>query len=144
MISVSARVLGRKGAPSSFSVPPPAGAGAASLSLGDLLAHVVRQEVSAFRERQEKRALLEVLTPEEIAERASRGRVARGWAVPQGLGAGVEVDEESAVEAALQAFEDGIYLVILDGLERERLDEEVSLRPDSTLVFLRLALLAGG
>lgn len=143
MISVSARVLGRKAAPPWFSAPPP-DLGSPSVPLRCLLAHVVRQEAAAFRERQEKRALLEVLTPEEIAERAARGRVARGWAAPVATGAGVEVDEELAVEVALQAFEDGIYLVILDGIERERLDEDVTLRPDSTLVFLRLVMLAGG
>jgi len=139
MITVNARVLGRKAPSGSFSVPPPGDIGAEPIALRRLLAHVVRQEVAAFRERQEKRALLEVLTPEEIAERATRGRV-----VPGGQDLRQTVDEDDAVEAALQAFEDGIYLVILDGRELRALDEEVALRPDSALTFLRLTMLAGG
>lgn len=53
------------------------------------------------------------------------------------------VDDESAVATALQAFEDGIYLVILDGEEQRELDREVHVQPDSQLVFVRLVLLAG-
>lgn len=143
MITVSARVLGRKAASRSFSVPPPAGIrtgpGAEALPLRELLAHVVREEIAAFKQRQETRALLEVLPPEEIAERAARGRI-----VPGGQDLRQEVDENAAVQAALQAFEDGIYLVILDGRELRCLDEEVTLQADSALTFLRLSLLAGG
>src|SRR4051812_37095475 len=131
MITVSARQLGRKAPSRSFSVSPPEGIQGAPLRVRELLAHVVREEVAAFRERQEKRALLEVLRPEEIAERAAQGRV-----VPGDQELRQEVDEDAAVRAALQAFEDGIYLVILDGRELRGLDEEVTLQPESALIFL--------
>ena len=55
-----------------------------------------------------------------------------------------EVDEEQAVAAALQAFEDGIYLVAVDGRELRDLDQAVYLTQDSRVTFIRLALLAGG
>ena len=55
-----------------------------------------------------------------------------------------KVDEEDAVGAALQAFEDGLYLVVLDGEEQRELDREVYLQPDSRVTFVRLAMLAGG
>jgi len=55
-----------------------------------------------------------------------------------------EVDEEAAVAAALQAFQDGLYLVILDGEEQKELERPVRLRAESRLTFLRLTLLAGG
>jgi hypothetical protein len=44
----------------------------------------------------------------------------------------------------LQAFEDGLYLVIVDGNEQRDLDQQVFLQPDSRVAFVRLALLAGG
>jgi len=47
------------------------------------------------------------------------------------------------VGAALTGFEDGLYLVILDGVEQKELEQPVYLRDDSRLVFLRLAFLAG-
>lgn len=50
---------------------------------------------------------------------------------------------EVAVCTALQAFEDGMYLVIIDEVERRNLDEHVYLSPSSRLVFMRLTFLAG-
>ena len=45
--------------------------------------------------------------------------------------------------AALQGFEDGLYLVVLDGAEQRDLDCQVYPKPESHLVFLRLTFLAG-
>ena len=53
------------------------------------------------------------------------------------------MDAEAAVGAALQGFEDGLYLVIVDGVEQRSLDSQVYLTADSRLVFLRLTFLAG-
>ena len=55
-----------------------------------------------------------------------------------------EVDEDEAVENAIQAFEDGIYLVSIDDQECRELDSQVFLQDDSRLTFIRLTLLAGG
>lgn len=48
-----------------------------------------------------------------------------------------------AIGTALRAFEDGLYLVILDGKEQRDLDEQVFPGPDSHVTFLRLVMLAG-
>ena len=55
-----------------------------------------------------------------------------------------KVDEQVAVATALQAFEDGLYLVIIDGHEQRELDCEVYLTPESHITFLRLVMIAGG
>jgi hypothetical protein len=44
----------------------------------------------------------------------------------------------------LQAFEDGLYLVVLDGQEQRSLDAQLFLQPDSRVAFVRLTMLAGG
>jgi hypothetical protein len=62
----------------------------------------------------------------------------------RGRGLKQKVDGEEAVAAALQAFEDGLYLVILDGEEQAELDREVSLQPDSHVTCVRVVMLAGG
>jgi hypothetical protein len=49
-----------------------------------------------------------------------------------------------AVATALQAFEDGIFLVVIDEQEQRTLDQEVFVQPDSRLTFIRLSMLAGG
>ena len=52
-----------------------------------------------------------------------------------------EVDEEQAVATAIQAFEDGLYLVVLDGEERKDLDRPVPLTDESRVAFVRLAMI---
>ena len=81
---------------------------------------------------------MRVLSNTEIAEAASTGRVDPGGRTPER-----PVDTDAAVGAALQGFVDGLYLVILDGVEQMDLDRQVFLGPDSELVFLRLTFLAG-
>lgn len=138
---ISARVMGkRKPLVPDWQVPwPPEGhAGGEPLTLRQLITRVVLGEVEAFKQRQEERRLVRILTERQIDEGMAKGRVDSGgreWHQP--------VDAHRAVATALQAFEDGIYLVILDGEEQRELDREVHLQPDSHLVFVRLVMLAG-
>ncbi|HTE21092.1 MAG TPA: hypothetical protein VK689_22225, partial [Armatimonadota bacterium] len=140
--TVETRSVGRKQSliPQwSFLLPPDLSGHSEPLTLRWLITRVVLEEVRAFRERQDRRSLTQVLSGSEIEEGAARGKVDMG-----GRGLDQEVDDSAAVLTALQAFEDGLYLVILDGEEQRELDREVSVRPDSRVMFLRLALLAGG
>ena len=81
---------------------------------------------------------MRVLSTQEIDQGAARGKVDSG-----GRQLHQSVDEGSAIATALQAFEDGLYLVILDGREHRDLDEQIFPGPDSHLTFLRLVMLAG-
>lgn len=113
------------------------------LTLRDLLALVVKQEVEAFAQRQEQRRLARVLLPDEIARGAARGKVAMGGDV-EGRDAAQPVDADEAVATALQAFVDGFYFVFLDGRQLRQLDEVVAPREGDHLRFVRLMPLAGG
>jgi hypothetical protein len=144
MITLEARALGRKTPLSpQWSIPAPAldrAEGAEPLTLRALIAGIVRDEVHAFTERQEQRRLLNVLTEQQIQEAAARGKVDMGGRAEELAPA----DEEGAVATALQAFEDGLYLTLIDGVEYRDLDAPVRLAPDSRITFLRLTMLAGG
>ena len=139
---IETRLLGKK--PRSLDrwsvpVPPAAGDGGDdALTLRDLITRVVRGEVAAFDERQRQGRLMRVLSRAEIADGASAGKVDPGGRT------GLPVaDPEVAVGAALQGFEDGLYLVVLDGVEQRELDAQVYPKDTSTLVFVRLTFLAG-
>ncbi|HEX6938570.1 MAG TPA: hypothetical protein VF158_04100 [Longimicrobiales bacterium] len=142
MLLVETRVLGKKARPlDRWSVPvPPAGEGAADggLTLRDLIIRVVRSEVESFERRQQARRFIRLLSDQEIREGALRGKVDAGGRAPAG-----PVDVDAAIGAALAGFEDGLYLVILDGKEQRDLDAQVFVTDGSRLVFLRLAFLAG-
>lgn len=142
MLLIETRVLGRKARPlDRWSVPLPPShdeGGGDGLTLRELITRIVRAEVGAFRERQRAMRLVRVLSDVEIAAAAERGKVDSGGRPPA-----APVDEEGAVATALQGFEDGLYLVVLDGVEQRDLDAQVYLSEDSHIVFLRLTFLAG-
>ena len=98
------------------------------MTLRDLISLVVRLQVDRFRERQEENEFLRVLTAEEIEQGATRGAIRSGGSElePQG------VDPEVAVGTALQAFEDGLYFVLIDREQCRALDEQVVVGEDST------------
>ena len=139
---VETKVIGKKARPldgwSVPSPPPEPGDGGSGLTLRQLISRVVRGEVEAFEQRQRANRLLRVLSEREISVGAVAGKIDAGGRPPS-----EPVDEAAAVGAALQGFEDGLYLVILDVVEQKQLDQRVYVRPDSRLVFLRLSFLAG-
>jgi hypothetical protein len=143
MLTIQGKALGRKKplfADWSVPFPPDLGDGdGGTLTLRDLIARIVRAEVEAFKERQQQRQLIRALTARDIQEGALKGKVDMG-----GHDLRQPVNEEDAVGVALQAFEDGLYLVILDEEEQKSLDAQVFLQPDSRITFVRLTMLAGG
>ncbi len=139
-VTVSARVAGRrKPLVPDWQMPwPPEEAGGEGLTLREVITRIVREEVQAFEKRQEERRLVRILTEKQIESGLEKGRVDSG-----GRDLHQKVDAEAAVGTALQAFEDGLYLVFLDDEEQGDLDKQVFLQPDSKLTFVRLTLLAG-
>ncbi|MEG3437344.1 hypothetical protein V0288_09455 [Pannus brasiliensis CCIBt3594] len=110
-----------------------------SLTLKDLLTRIVREEIDAFRTRQEQRRLVKVLSREEIEAGIARGKIDSG-----GRDIIQEVNEAEAVHNALQSFEDGLYFVFIDDKQIENIDSPVQLHEDSQILFLRLVPLVGG
>lgn len=137
---IVARQLGQKRSLyDEFSVPPPHDPRDGDrLRLRDIIAHVVRSEVAKFKDRVAARQFDRVLSARKIDDGRAQGKIdPAAQKKPQ------HVDSDEAVANALLAFEDGIYLVIIDEIERRDLDELIFLRDDSQLVFVRLTFLAG-
>ena len=140
-IVLEAKVVGsRKPVYSDWTVDlPPRAGGGERMRLRDLICGVVQREVEAFRKRQEERRLARIMSPAQIAQGVERGKLD-----PHERDLKQGVDTPQAEAAALQAFEDGLYFVFIDGSQPTRLDEEVYVRPGSRVTFLRLVALAGG
>ena len=137
MLLVQGKALGRKKPLfDDFSVSSPA---TGDLTLRALLGHVVRQEVARFKTRQAERRLLRVLTERQIEDGLAKGKVDSG-----GSTLDQNVDVDAAIAAAIEAFQDGLYLIVLDERELKDLDAPISLTESSRLTFVRLSLLAGG
>jgi hypothetical protein len=109
------------------------------LTLAELLTQIVRSEVGAFRDRQTDRRSTKVLGILEIEAGVAAGKITSG-------GSDLEqaVDVDGAIDNALQAFEDGFYVVFINDEQQEDLTAVVNLQVNSELLFLRLTPLVGG
>lgn len=139
---VSGKAIGRrKPLFEDWSIPilPEWDDGDGGITLRDLIERIVLEEVSAFRKRQIDRQFIRALTAAEIQDAADKGKVEMGGSEAELQ----QVDEEQAVATALLAFDDGMYLVIIDEVEYRDLDQQVFLQPDSRITFIRLTLLSG-
>jgi len=140
-LTIAGRGLGRKQKTlfEDFSVPfPPDLSDGGGLTLRQLITRIVQAEVEAFTQRQQQRRLTKVLSPAQIEHGLEKGKVdMAGNKLQQ------EVKPEAAVAAALQAFEDGLFLVVVDETEQRDLDAQIYIQPGSRITFIRLVFLAG-
>ena len=55
-----------------------------------------------------------------------------------------QVDPQAQFEKAVEAFEGNGFLVLVDDRQVESLDDEIALRPETSVSFLKLVPLVGG
>jgi hypothetical protein len=139
-VIVTGRAVGsRRPLFADWSVPlPPRDDGDGGLTLRDVIALVVRADLEAYSKRREARRLDRVLTQRDIERGEAQGRIA-----PEARETGAPPPVEEAISAAWLAFEDGMYLVAIDGQEYRSLDAQVFVTPDTRITFIRLVFLAG-
>ncbi len=105
----------------------------------DLIASAVKVSVAAYNERvRGGEAAIRPMAQESLSAMEMVGKLAFG--VNYG---GKEADEATAVAAAMQGFEDGLYRVFLDQTELNALDETINLSEEDELTFIRLTMLTG-
>ncbi|HEY7677077.1 MAG TPA: MoaD/ThiS family protein [Candidatus Methylomirabilis sp.] len=111
-------------------LPLPPGA----IRLRDLIRAKVTREVADYGTGRRRMVGKEYLTLDELA--AFQAAAARG--------AGMRLEAEEEVRRAVKAFEEGDYIVTVDGREVHDLDALVAPAPGARVQFLRLLPVAGG
>jgi hypothetical protein len=101
-----------------------------------LITKLVVETLRDFHLREGARSFA-VLTTEKIAEGLTKGRFGSAREEAQ------KVDVDQAIGQALQAFEDGLFLLFVDEIEKRDLEELVVLKIDSQVTIIRLVALAG-
>ena len=107
-------------------------------TLRELLTAVTRAEVLAYQKRLADEGLLHLLTSDQIHGMAAEGRVSFGRVYSD-----YTPDVAAAVQTTIQAFEDGLVRVLVNGKECTKLDADAGLCADAEITFLRLTFLAG-
>ncbi len=108
------------------------------VSVRQIIEAAVASEAAAQAARAEEASLVRVLTEQSLLGDLDRGAVRMGDVARAG-----SVDLAAAVEAALLAFDDGIFKVFVGDREVEG-SSLVDLRDGAAVLFLRLVPLAGG
>ena len=112
--------------PIDFPVPP--------VNVQGLIEAIVSWQVCEYNERLQQSEVLKYLTQEEVENKTASGKV--GFA-------GKPAAEVEAITNALQSYEDGIFRIFMDDTEAGDLSSPIQLKEESTLTFIRLAMLSG-
>lgn len=104
-----------------------------TISIGELIRQRVTQEVEEFNNRQP--AVFRMLVQPNDAERTLNGFK---FHTPR------SVNPVTQFEKALEAFEGNGFIVLVDDYQVQKLDDEISLHPETSVTFLKLVPLVGG
>ena len=97
-------------------------------------------EHSEIPEDASQRLAHHYLSAKDIEQQAASGRIGAPPILPSRGG----IDVSSAITSALQAFEQGVFRIAIDGQLVVSLDESVALTPKTPAIFIRLMPLIGG
>lgn len=104
------------------------------VTLAELIRSRVHQEVRAHNARAASGVFTGLVQPEHTE------RELNGYRLPTPR----RISAERQTATALRAFERGHVLVLVDDRQVEALEQEVELRPGSSVTFLKLVPLVGG
>jgi len=104
-----------------------------TVSVGELIRARVFQEVEEYNNKTPE--TFRMLVQPGEAERTLNGFK---FSKPR------QVDAQAQFEKAVEAFEGNGFLVLVDDRQVESLDDEIALRPETSVSFLKLVPLVGG
>lgn len=107
-------------------------------NLEELITAVVALQVKELTDKQGRGELIPFLTGDAINNQRVSGKIGFGTVYNDN-----PPEPGAAVEAALLAFEDGLYKVFLREEACKRLQEPLVLNEGDELVFIRFTMLAG-
>lgn len=103
----------------------------------ELIAAAVHTCISEYNDRV-KNCKASCLSDDEISKMSEIGKIAFG--INYG---GKKADEAKALEAALSAYEDGLYRIFIGENEAGGLDDRLTLFENQSVTFIRLTMLSG-
>ncbi|MCP4140944.1 MAG: hypothetical protein GY755_11770 [Chloroflexi bacterium] len=104
-----------------------------SISVRELIRLRVFQEVEVFN-NQQPTVFRMLVQPSEAEQTLNGFRFKKSR----------QVNPESQFKKAIEAFESNGFLVLVDDAQIETLDDEIALRPETNIAFLKLVPLIGG
>jgi hypothetical protein len=117
-----------------------------TLTVGDLIARTVEEQIRDLLlnrrlDAERARAILDrqYLTDADVRAQAERGAI-KFPINPDDI----QIDVDEAVRTARAAFQRGVVLIVVDGVQADSLDQTLHLHSTSRANFVRLTPLVGG
>ncbi len=117
-----------------------------TLTIRELIAHAVEEQIYELQIQQklDTQSVQHILNRQylinaEIQAQAKLGAVK----MPEPIEIR-KIDVSRQIRKATEAFEKGVYVIVIDGEQADSLDQTVMLNPTSKITFLRLTPLVGG
>ena len=107
-------------------------------TLEDLLIACVKNQVAAFNNKRLAVNVIGFLSPSEIQDQATSGKVDFGDLANKNL-----ANEQEAIDNVRIAFKDGLFLVFIDDEEVTQLQAPLQLTSQSVVTFIRMTFLVG-
>ncbi len=107
-------------------------------TLRELLTDIVITEVNKYNNKKNDTVLTAFISQEQIDDQSLTGKVSFGDVFND-----KKVEKNSAINNAIQCFEDGIVRVFMDETELAELDAPLTIEENGVFTFIRLAFLAG-
>lgn len=107
-------------------------------TMADFLKETVQICLENYESSTENAEVMKMFSKEEIEDAAASGKVLFGVHFNQ-----KKPDPQKAELNAIQAFEDGMVAVFIDGVQYENIESVIDLKEGSEVVFVKLSLLAG-
>ena len=109
-------------------------------TVGELIEYSVNTCVREYNERvRAGENSAKPISENDISEMSTVGKIAFG--INYG---GKEADIRKAVNDALLAYEDGLFRIFIGENEAGKTDENINIKENDSVTFIRLAMLAGG
>lgn len=102
--------------------------------LKDLLIAIIKKQVTSFNNNK----MVDYLSANHIEAMANQGKVEFGVHYNE-----KKANVQEAIETMIQAFEDGLFKVFINDQEYEDLNEDINIKEDDNVTFIKLTMLAG-
>ena len=109
-----------------------------SPTLRSFITAVVTQQVAAYNAKTLETPIIKFLTKTQIDNAATVGKVGFGAIYND-----KKADVQKAIQVAIEAHIDGLFVVAVDDKIMEKLDDCIVLKDNSVITFMRLTLLIG-
>lgn len=107
-------------------------------TIEELIEETVKVCVEQYQSRQEKKQVLAALSKRAIEDMAAGGKVSFGLNYGEG-----KPNISEAIQSANEAFTDGIIVIFIDGVEKEKLQDIIEIKEDTKVTFVRMTMLSG-